>query len=96
MLVTGIAWYRREQWPQLRAAAVDENELEKTYDEWLAVANRTLRDLKAHGIFARKVDVDVNELLAWCRRHTKFVDGNARSEFVADKLKHPPAPAEAK
>ena len=41
-----LAWYRREQWGLLLAESADADELEKTYDEWLAFASEELRKLE--------------------------------------------------
>ena len=32
-LVFGLAWYRREEWPELLSAAIDREKLENTYAE---------------------------------------------------------------
>ena len=82
-LALGLAWYKPEQWGRLLEIAADAEELEKTYAEWLAIANKALRDLEAQFVFPEKVEVDVEELLAWCRERKRPVDGAARSEYVA-------------
>ena len=86
-VVTGIAWYRAEQWPQLLEVAADRTELERTYDEWQAVAKTALVDVARAGVSARKVEVDVNELVAWCHSQGRPVDAAARSAFAALKLR---------
>lgn len=80
--VIGVAWYRREQWELLRAMAADADSLEKTHEEWLAVAEKTLRKLRARGLELHKVDVDVTELAAWCQAQGRPLDGGARAEFA--------------
>ena len=56
--ITGLAWYRREQWPSLREKAADPEDLEETYEEWLKIAAnyeldgeaaRRLRSTSVHG-----------------------------------------------
>src|SRR6266704_4477633 len=37
-LVTGIAWYRRDQWGRLRELAADPDKLEESYEDWLVGA----------------------------------------------------------
>ena len=87
-LVTGIAWYRPEQWQRLREVSADGQELEQTHAEWLAVATKTLTDLEREGFSVRKVDVDLEELLTWCGQKGMPVDGRARASFAQHKLHH--------
>jgi len=86
-MVTGVAWYRAEQWARLLEVAVDRSSLERTHDEWQAMASRGLADLARTGVSARKVEVDVDELVDWCRSEGRPVDGAARAAFAAWKLR---------
>jgi hypothetical protein len=85
-VVAGIAWFRPDQWQHLRSLAVDADELEETYEEWVAIAEKAIRDLARQGIFARKVDVDVNELQIWCSEQKRPLDSSARAQYAATKL----------
>ena len=85
--VYGIAWHRREQWPLLKGEAVDSAALENTYGEWLRIAQETLINLANSGVRAERVDVDVNDLVAWCRSQGRRLDSAARAEFVARTLR---------
>ena len=83
----GVAWYRREQWDHLLEISSDRDELEDTYDEWVAVAERRVKELGQHVYMLCKVDVDVEELVSWCNSQNRPVDGTARTEFVLLKLR---------
>ena len=85
--VIGVAWYRREQWDHLLQIAADREVLEDTYEEWKVTAEESLKKFAMSGHHLRKVDIDVEELLGWCNVHNRPVDGAARSEFAADKLR---------
>ena len=98
--VMGVAWYRADQWSRLRELSLDADELKATYEEWLALASDRVRELQAQGIAARRVDVDVEELLRWCWKKGLPFAGPARAQFAADRVqqldmakKHPPAAA---
>lgn len=82
-LACGLAWYKPEQWARLREIAADADELEATFEEWLLIAEQAQRDFEEHFIFPEKVPVDVEELLAWCQKKKRPVDGAARSEYAA-------------
>ncbi len=83
----GIAWYSREDWPKLKALAADPGIIEETYDEWLQVAERIRRQLRAQGLEPERVEVKVDALLEWCREEGRPLDAAARSAFVAELLR---------
>jgi len=85
--VTGVAWYRREDWSRLREIASDRTNLDDSYEAWLAGAQKTLLDLAVAGVAARRVSVDIEALVRWCRAEGRPVDGAARAAFVADQLR---------
>ena len=60
--------------------------LEDTHAEWLDIATKTFRDMESHGFSPVKVDVDVEELVAWCQERRLPVDAKARAQFIAYKL----------
>jgi len=84
---TGIAWYRREDWWRLREIASDRAQLDDSYEAWLAGAQKTLLELAVAGMPARRVNVDVEALVRWCRAEGRPVDSAARAAFVADQLR---------
>ena len=85
-VVIGIAWFRSDQWELLRSLAADVENLEDTHAQWEALAYKTMRDLARQGITARKVDVDVNELQAWCLSENRPLDRAARSRYAVLRL----------
>ena len=84
--MVGVGWYRPEQWSLLRAIAADPERLEDSYDEWVAMATKSMQDLAAKGVPTIKVDVEVRELVAWCQQRQLELDGKARASFVAERL----------
>jgi hypothetical protein len=85
-VLIGAAWYRPEQWGLLRSLAVDAEKLEETYEEWLAIATKTVADMQSNGIAVRKVDVNVRELATWCQARGRALDAGARATFVSEKV----------
>ncbi len=86
-VVTGIAWYRRDQWTRLRELASDADKLEESYEDWLAGAQQTLVQMAVAGVRARRVDVDLDDLARWCRAEGCPLDSAARAAFVASRLR---------
>lgn len=85
-LITGVAWYRADQWRRLREIAIDAGKIEETYEEWLIYAEDISAKMIDQGIVIKKVPVDVNDLEAWCRQRALPIDGTARAQFVAHLL----------
>lgn len=83
----GVAWYRKEQWSQLLQISEDAEQLEGTYEEWLGIASEHMTQIEAAGIPAQKVDLDVNELLAWCQSRGLPVNAESRARFTAEKVR---------
>jgi hypothetical protein len=85
-LVTGICWYSAEQWARLREVASDRGELEETHEEWLTMMKRSLRSFREAGIPYQLVDIDVEELVSWCKLKRIPVNGSSRAEYAAHLL----------
>ncbi|MCF8037698.1 MAG: hypothetical protein K9K79_00130 [Desulfohalobiaceae bacterium] len=83
----GVGWYRPEQWELLLAESVDRDELESTHAEWLAQAERSLARIRAAGHKPIKIDIDVEDLIAWCANQEIPLDGNARSQYIAEQTR---------
>jgi hypothetical protein len=86
-VVTGIAWYRRDQWPRLRELASDADKLDQSYEDWLAGAQRTLVQMSVAGVRAQRVDVDLDELVRWCLAEGRPLNSAARAAFAASRLR---------
>lgn len=81
-----LAWYSREQWELLRQVASDLDSIEHTYELWEDKAENAYRILQQSGYRVETVDVDVAELLRWCKSHGRHVDGEARSDYIEEKI----------
>lgn len=86
-MVTGVAWYRPEQWQRLREVSEDVENLEETYQEWLQTAERMIRDGIPANVTVEKVDIDVEEVLAWCNEQGLTMNAEARSRYVSERLR---------
>ena len=84
----GFAWYRLDEWQELKAFCDDGNELEKSFNEWKSHAEEALRDLKNDGFHVETIDFDLNEFKTWCQVNRKPPIAASRSEFAVLKLRH--------
>lgn len=85
-----IAWYTSDQWELLRQAAKDGESLEATYEEWRDHADDAVRILTTSGYRVKIVDVDVPELIAWCKHQRRLLDSEARADFIVEKMEERP------
>jgi hypothetical protein len=86
-IVTGVAWYRPEQWERLREVSEDVDNLEETYDAWLKTAERLIRDGIPADVRVEKIDVDVEEVLAWCNVLGLPMNTASRARFVSERVR---------
>jgi len=70
--------------------SADVEELEESYHEWLATASTRFRQLQELGFNIRRVDVDVEDLVEWCKQQGRPADGAARADYVAEGLRRHP------
>ena len=84
--VIAIVWYRPEQWQRVRDIAVDSDEFEDTYFEWLQLAEERTEELKGRGLRVEQVDLDSEKLILWCNERGLENDGKARSLYAAERL----------
>jgi hypothetical protein len=85
--IVGIGWYSKSQWMKLCRVAVDPEVLEDTYEEWVELFDKGCADLYKAGISVVKVAVDVEDLIQWCQEHSLAINGEARSEYITEKLR---------
>ena len=82
-MVLGIGFYRSDQWPLLVKTATDSHLLEKTYDEWMEILDSSIEKIRANGLEPRLVEVDVEELLVFCKKEGLPNNASTRSRFIS-------------
>jgi len=86
-MLTGAVWYSAETWAQIKASATDPDRFEASFDEWVVMAERALREFSACGLVATKVLIEPTEFAAWCGARHAQNDASSRSMFVSEKLR---------
>ena len=87
-MLIGVGWYSLDQWSKLKLWADDPEALGANYEQWRAGVEKTLQELRSQeGLRAVKVSIDVQVLRQRCRDHGKRLDGNARAQFIAEKVR---------
>jgi hypothetical protein len=79
-MVVAIAWYQPDEWDQLRQLCPD---LDDTYEEWLAAAQKAVEDLgdRLQGRIV-KVVLTVDELRRWKRATGREVTSKVRGQLA--------------
>lgn len=85
--VTGILWWTPEQWERAKQISADSHAFDDTYQEWKESAEQALKNFRDLRITAYKIDIDLDELIAWCKEKNRPLDSKARSEFVSGKVR---------
>ncbi len=86
-MVVGIGFYKREQWQRLRDTASDAHILESSYDDWLDVLDASIAKIQAHGLEPELVEVDVEDLLTFCKKKGLPNTADTRAKFISEKAK---------
>jgi hypothetical protein len=88
--VIGLVWLDPQEYDQFRAACVDGDDLQDTYEEWLADAQRVFDIASAAGHHVEKIPVRLAEFSIWCRLKGLPMNADSRSRYAneAVRLKH--------
>ena len=85
--VVGIAWYRLEQWADLKEFCEDRYDMDATYDIWRKGAEKAMNDLRRDGQEVEIVDFDLDKFKTWCLANQKRPVAASRSEFTVLMLR---------
>ena len=85
--IIGIAWYRKEQWSLLRQVSKNPEKLESTHEEWLNNAIESKKTLEKAGVSVKEVDIDIENIIKWCKERHRAIDSKSISEYVALRLR---------
>lgn len=84
-LSIGLANYSAQNWAMLKKIADDPERLDDSYQDWLDGRDKAIRNFEELGQRVQLIDIDVTELLNWCRVEGRKLDGEARAEFCSKK-----------
>ena len=85
--VVGIGWYQENQWELLLKHAVDKEDLELTYADWLEGITEGIENLSKIGLKVEKIPLDVKQMIEWCKERGYKFDGESRSVYITLKTK---------
>jgi hypothetical protein len=62
--------------------------MDDTFERWQSNAQNASRILRQSGYPVQMVDIDIAELIAWCKEEHRPIDGEARADFVQEKIQN--------
>jgi len=84
--IAGICWFQPEQWDRLIDISEDRDELDNSYSDWRKNAFSAVQEIESTGVIAKKVKINLEELLLWCNEKSVPVNGESRAEYAAHLL----------
>lgn len=78
------AWFRREEWDEVKRLCVDD--LQDTFDDWLRDAEAQLAAHAAEGLLIEKVIVTPDDIRRRQRSTGRKVNANGRAKIAIHKL----------
>lgn len=85
--ITGILWWKPKQWDEAKQISSDSYVFDGTYQEWKESAEKMLKNFEDLGIKVYKVEIDLDELVTWCKDEKMPLDSKARSRYASIKAK---------
>jgi hypothetical protein len=81
--VTGVPWYRRQDYARILEVMEDAHVLPATFDKWLYLAEKVLQNAVNKGVVPVKAHIDPEQFVVWCRQRGLNVNADARIQFAA-------------
>ena len=85
--ICALAYYRKDQYDRYREISVDKEALSKSYDEMMVSAKSKYKEMENKGFKVVKIDIDIEELIEWCRNRKVTINPESRTKFSMKKLK---------
>jgi hypothetical protein len=85
--VTGIIWWKPKQWERAKRISTDSHVFDDSYEEWKEAAEQTFKNLRDLRLEIHKLEIDLDELVKWCKDQDIPLNGKARSQFASMKVK---------
>ncbi len=83
-----IAWYKKEEWPQVLSQSQDAGTMFRTWQEWRQAAMQWVEDYHRRGHVVASVTITPNEIGEFCRQRGLPITGKARTELASLKFGH--------
>lgn len=82
MLGIKIAYYRKQDWEKFCAMIDDRESMHDTWKEWHSAFQKRKKDFIKQGFEVVEVEVDIDDLVLYCKSRGLRNDGETRAEYV--------------
>lgn len=79
--VLAFTWYREEEYEKLLEVTSEPEGLKEDYQAWLADARQALLKYKRMGFEPRRVYLEVDDYVDWCRLRDKPLNEQSREMY---------------
>jgi len=83
----GLAWYSREDYPDIRAMMADPHTLAPSYEQWVMAAENNEQVARDAGLDVVRVRIAPAEFAAWCAERSLEPTSGARSRWVEEAVR---------
>ncbi|MCC6891076.1 MAG: hypothetical protein IT536_21320 [Hyphomicrobiales bacterium] len=79
---SGMAWYRREDYPRILEIMEDRQKLYPDFTSWENAAKSGESSMKREGHIVIRALIDPEKFPEWCRKRGLRIDAQARMQFA--------------
>jgi hypothetical protein len=81
-----MAWFRADDYPQVRSGMDDAARLPASYQAWLLSAEQVESEIVRSGVAVERVYLEPDAFLAWCAETGAAPNGAARARYAEARL----------
>ncbi len=81
-LVVRVPWFSKSQWASVCRESQDPVLTDKAYSTWRKEAKANLASIHRAGIETRKVEVDADTFIGWCREKNRPVTSASLAGYI--------------
>jgi hypothetical protein len=85
MIGIKIAYYKKKDWSRFLSLIDDRESMHNNWHDWYTAFAKIKQDLIKEGFQVVEIEVDLDELLDYCRTRGLKNIGSTRSQFVQNK-----------
>ena len=82
--MVAICFYTPDSYKELKEVADDKKVLCDTYADWLVEFSKAVKGLKEQGMEVVPVNINIGELIKWCKQNKSKNTSSNRSKYVAE------------
>jgi hypothetical protein len=80
--LAALFWIRQPDYARYRELCDDRDNLPAKYEKWVYAANKAFDQFQRQGLNVIKVEVDLDQFVAWCRSKNLDIDGRTRTRYA--------------